>query len=255
MIMGEDDLNREIDALFNEWANGRYADDMATIRQSRLDGALSNGLSIAGGLTDIISNTQQLMQTGDTTPQRGMIGDIRNLGNANFSNYDQLVSGYEQLDSMQPDLSWDAIRGGSTRERLGNVLSSTMTGVTTGMTVGGIPGAIAGGVIGLGSGVGGWLAGDNDARLQQQALKTDNMIAKNIATKNLAAASEGLRDYTFRSGVVNRAQSGGQIRRKQETVKEFAERIFGNQRQSDVTHSARIVRQHCNGGTMVRIKR
>lgn len=254
----DDDLTKEINELFNIWSEQRLQNDTADMQAEKyayLSDGLSKGLAGLGALTTLLENAKQNAKIGDTSHQRRMIGDIRNLGNTDYSNFDQLVSGYEQLNTMQPDLSFDIIRGGSDKERVGNVLSSTVTGATTGAQIGGPWGALAGGVIGLGSGIGGWISGDMNAQLEQQSLRTDNMLAKNIANTNLSAASEGLADYTFRSGVVNRANAGGHIRRKQETVKEFADRIFGNQRQSDITHSAKIVRQHCKGGTMVRIKR
>lgn len=233
----------------------QYQKAASGLKAQKGQAAAGSALAILGGATDILNNTFNAAQTADTSQQQGMIEDMSRIGSGDYNSFNQLASDYDSLNSIQPDLSYDAIRGGSTGERVGNVFSSTLSGATTGLTVGGPWGALAGAVVGLGSGIGGWLAGDAKAREEKRRLEIQARQAQNTATRNLAAANEGLMNTQFRAGVGNRSAQGGKIERKQETIQEFAARALKRPRQRDFVSSGRIARRHGEGGTIIRIKR
>lgn len=214
-----------------------------------------SGLALLNGVTGIVNNFQQLNSIGDTTQQQSQINQMGNIGRYDVNSFEQLNGEYGQLNSLQPNLDYDAIRGGSTMERLGNTLSSTFTGAVTGAQVGGPWGAVAGAAVGLGAGIGGWLMGDAKAEDELTRLRTERYIAQDKALQNLNARMENLADYNFRNTVPRVRAEGGKIERKKTSITEFANSVLGKQKYNDTTRSAGIVRQHCKGGTMIRIKR
>lgn len=216
---------------------------------------ISNGLAITGALTNIFNNTKQMAGIGDTSMQRNMIQDIGNVGTSKYGNWGQVMMDYDRLNSMQPDLSYDTIRGGSTKERVGGVLSNTATGAMTGLQVGGPWGALAGGVIGLGAGIGGWIAGDRRAELERDTLRLNQSLNQDRAMRNIAAGIEDYTDYEHRNNIRTLRAEGGQIQRKESSMKEFADRVLSRGRANDSTRSSGVIREKVNGGTKIRIKR
>lgn len=230
-----------------------YRKALGSLNASKGSAIAGSAMSILGGATDMLNNAFNMSQIADTSKQQGMINDMDRIGSGSYGSFSQLGSAYDSLNAIQPDLGFDTIRGGSTGQRIGNVFSSTLSGAATGLTVGGPWGALAGAVVGLGSGVGGWLAGDAKARNEQRVLASQASQAQDAATSNLDAAGERLRDRQFRAGVVNSSSLGGKVERP--TVKDFAKRALRRPRQRDFVQSGRVVRQRCDGGTMIRIKR
>jgi hypothetical protein len=215
---------------------------------------IESGLAILNGATGIINNFQQLNSIADTSQQQHQIDQMGSLGRYNVNSFDAINNQYGQLDQMQPNLDYDTIRGGSTAERIGGVASSALTGATTGFQVGGLYGAVAGGVLGLGAGIGGWLSGDQKAEDELKRLQVERDITQGKALQNINARMEELADYNFRNEVPRVRAEGGKIERKQTSLKDFADSISKRQR-SDTTRSAGIVREYCNGGVKIRIKR
>ena len=217
-------------------------------------GGIENPLAILNGITGIVNNTMQLSDIADTDYQQSQINQMGNIGRFNVNSYDQLNNQYGLIDSYQPDLSYDTIRGGSQQERFGNLLTSVGQGAAAGAQVGGIWGGIAGGAIGLGAGVAGWLTGDRKAEDEQKRLRLESYIASDNALQNLQARAENLADYNFRNQVPRVQAEGGRIERKQTSLKEFADSVT-NRSKTNPAHTAGIVREYCNGGVKIRIKR
>ena len=92
-------------------------------------------------------------------------------------------STYSPMDTV----NWKDIRGGSTGQRIGNVLSATGSGASAGAMVGGPIGAIVGGVVGLGSSVAGWITGGSKAKKKAKKLNSQINAANN---KNLTALED-----------------------------------------------------------------
>lgn len=219
-------------------------------------GKLSLGSSsVLGGLTAIQNASAANSHIADTSQQWGAINSMDTVGRGNYSSFDQLSSDYDSLRNMQPDLDYDTIRGGSTGERLGNTLSATMSGAAAGAQVGGVYGAIAGAAIGLGTSVVGWLDGHQKAKAEQSILQSQQNTAKEIAGLRMSAAADNLSTSNFNNAYANRAAEGGQLQRKTMNIRDFANAVLARRREADRTHSAGIVRTHCKGGTMIRIKR
>ena len=227
----------------------------AGINAGKASAAVGGGLAIAGGITDILTNSFNMANINDTTAFQNQVDDIGRIGSSNYTSYDQLLSEYGKLSAAPGEFDYDEIRGGSTGERIGGVLSSTLSGATTGLTVGGPWGALAGAVIGLGAGVGGWIAGDYAADIEKQRLELQSKQNARIASMNLNAAGENIRNYDFRAGVARRAADGGKIERKEQSLQDFAARVLKKRNLNDITRRVGFVRQHCDGGTMIRIKR
>ena len=239
-ILSEDDK----DAL-NKYKKGLQAQKGNAIAGS--------ALSIADGLTDITNTGIGMTRLGDTSVYDNSIGMLQSLGNAGYENNNQIEAGYEMLDNFQPDIDFDTIRGGSTRERVGDVLSTTMSGASTGLAVGGPWGALIGGAIGAGAGAAGWLAGDALAQGKQMDLSNQAEHATRSTELNLAAASEANSERQFRQGAVNSTAQGGSIQKM--SISEFAEKELRVKRQKpEFKKIGGVERRRSNGGTVIRFK-
>lgn len=218
---------------------------------SAVAGGIMAGL---GGVTDILNNTFNMAQIADTSAMENQIAEVGQIGNQQYSSFDQLNSDYDRLAASPMSFDYKDIRGKTDGELVGGVLSSTMSGAAAGLTVGGPWGALAGAVVGLGSGIGGVLVGNNEARMKKDQMELDARSASDTARQNLSLANENLMDYNFRSGVSRRAELGGRIKRSNREFQTFANKVMRHTRTNDTTRSVLKVR-HGEGGTIVRIKR
>lgn len=216
---------------------------------------MSKGSAVLGGAANIASTMQNLASIADTSAQRGLLQDINNFGEQKYNNYDQITSAYGSLQDMNPDLSYEAIRGASTGDKVKGVASATASGAMAGLQVGGPWGALIGGAAGLLGGVGATIAGDSKAHTEQDFLTQQNEVANNRARSGLQYNADRLSAMQGRSNMVHRAAKGGQIERKPISAKEFADVVLNRKKRNDVTRSSGIVRQHCKGGTVIRIKK
>lgn len=220
----------------------------------KLNGALKNGITSLGGLASIYSASEPLRAINNTGNQLLDIQEIGNFGERNYSNYDQLQSEYESLQSYQPDLSFDTIRGSNKSDRIKGILGSAAAGASAGSFAGPY-GILAGAGIGAATGIVSDVAGNAKANIERDYLSIQNDIANNQKKSGLEYNTDRIADLQNRSNIVHRAEKGGQIQRKPVSAKEFADAVLNKQRKSDTTKSSNIVRQHCKGGTMIRIKR
>lgn len=239
--------------------NNSLATKSSTGANSGVDfGNVASGISsVLGGVSSIFSTASDLAKTADISEQNNTIDEIETLGNTNYGTLSDIASDYNRLsaDNNKLDLSYDSIRGGSTGQRVGGVLSSAATGAMTGLSVGGPWGAAIGGVVGLGAGLAGVFTGNAAARYTQGIKEIETKNANEIAGMNLRAATDRLKDTQFRADYANRAALGGQIERQKSSMQDFATSVLSRQRASDKTHSAGFVHKHVNGGTLIRIKR
>ena len=194
---------------------------------------MSSALAVGNGLTSIFNTSKNMANIADTSQQQNMIQDLGNIGRTQYSNWEQIGMDYDRFNNLQPNLSFDAIRGGSTKERVGGVLSNTATGAMTGLQVGGPWGALAGGVIGAGAGIGSWLVGDKDAETELKDLRLKRYLAQDKAMSNLVSGIDNYSNYQFKNGIGTMKKNGGPIQRKRTPIK--AEKV--------------------KGGTKIRIKR
>lgn len=252
----------ELSGMYSPSINGATRDRLDRVAsglRGQQGSAIAGGaLATIGGLTNIYSTFDNLTSLPDTSFYRNAIDDINQVGRYNYGSYDQLASDYSRLGGMTPDFDYETIRGMNTGQKVGNVLSSTVSGATAGLQVGGPWGALAGGVLGLGAGIGGWIKGDRNAEAEKGLLENRANLANYAAQLNLNAATESYADSRYRAGVANRAEAGGKLERRQLSLREFAENAMKKRRAGlvagNTVQTGRIIRQHCKGGTMVRIK-
>ena len=211
------------------------------------------GQSVAGGIvtgltgaTTLLSNAYKDAQIRDTTMQEGMISDLRNAGNYNYNNYDQLANDYARTD-FSPNFNYQDIRGMTTGQQVGSVATSTLSGAATGLQIGGPWGALVGGVVGLGTGLAGVATGNSAAHVKQDSLNLQASLASDAAQQNFEAAHERIGDNIHRQNAVNAVKYGGAISR-------FADNaLLKVPKQVEHKCGGKIERLYCNGGVKVRI--
>lgn len=209
--------------------------------------------SALSGLSSIIGSSMNSASINDVSMQEDEINSISDIGGSGYSSFDQITDAYNSIDMIQPDLSFDTIRGGSTGERIGNVLSSVASGASAGMV--GTPwGALAGAVVGLGAGIGGWLAGDAKAETERNRLNNDLSVARYKAGLNLESRANNLQNKQFRGEMINSSANGGKITR-QKSLSEFADSVLNKHRTKSYNPNNTIIREMCKGGVRIRIKK
>ena len=218
-----------------------------------------NGRNFATGLTagltgatTLLSNAFKDAQIRDTTMQENQIADLRNAGNVNYNNYDQLANDYAQTN-FHPQFNYQDIRGMTTGQQVGSVATSTLSGAMTGLQIGGPWGALAGGVIGLGTGLGGVLTGNAAAKTRQETLQIDADLAADASRQNFAAAHERIGDNIHRQNAVNAVANGGPISRHQ-SIKEYADKVLGQKAVQRERRHSNVQRIMTNGGYVYRVK-
>lgn len=218
-------------------------------------GWIDKAMAGVSGVGSLVNNFMDLSGIGDTSSYWNDINEIGSIGRDDYTDFDQLSQDYARMASLGTNYDYEDIRGKNDGELAMGVGNSMLQGAMTGMQIGGTWGVLAGGAIGLGTGLAGVFTGNAKARREQQFLSDSAQIARDRATRNLNAGHEQLMDYQFRSGVSNRAAWGGIIERKPQDIREFADRVLNSRRRNDTTRSSGFIRKHCNGGTMIRIKR
>ena len=212
-------------------------------KQQAVAGGIVTGLT---GATTLLSNAYKDAQIRDTTMQEGVITDLRNAGNYNYNNYDQLANDYARID-FSPNFNYQDIRGMTTGQQVGSVATSTLSGAATGLQIGGPWGALVGGVVGLGTGLAGVATGNAAAHVKQDSLNLQASLASDAARQNFEAAHERIGDNIHRQNAVNAVKYGGAISR-------FADNaLLKVPKQVEHKCGGKIERLYCNGGVKVRI--
>lgn len=230
-------------------AGDAYDQALKANQQQAVAGGIVTGLT---GATTLLSNAYKDAQIRDTTMQEGAIADLRNAGNYNYNNYDQLANDYARTD-FSPNFNYQDIRGMTTGQQVGSVATSTLSGAATGLQIGGPWGALIGGVVGLGTGLAGVASGNAAAHVKQDSLNLQASLASDAARQNFEAAHERIGDNIHRHNAVNAVKYGGPISR-QESITEFANRKLKNgiaQRERRPSNVQRIMK---NGGCVYRVK-
>lgn len=231
----------------------QYGTMMAGARGMKGDAIAGGVIAGLNGLASIGGSAVQASQINDTSGFSNQIDDLSRVGTFGYNNYDEIARDYQRTNFDQ-SIDYDDIRGMSLGQKIGNVGTNALSGAATGMQIAGPWGAAAGAVIGAGASLAGILSGDQKARTEEGFLNAKADMASDMALNNLNAAHERLADISDRKGVMNSVAKGGQIDRRQMTLKQFmdsktrkpsvrSERSFGN-----------ITRSYCNGGVKFRIR-
>lgn len=201
--------------------------DAGWLEKSRtaFDNAFKNGngissiSSMAGSLGTIVNAGLDNAKLADITNLENSIDDQRNYIVGAVDN-NSLLNEWGNFSTMD-NVTWKDIRGGSTRERVGNTLGATLSGATTGAQVGGPIGAVIGGVVGLGSGIAGWLTGNKKAKNKARQLNEDIEEANNRGLASLEAKAQAidtqndliaLANYAANGGMLNMFNTGGNLK-------------------------------------------
>ena len=212
-------------------------------KQQAVAGGIVTGLT---GATTLLSNAFKDAQIRDTSMQEGIISDLRNAGNYNYNNYEQLANDYAQT-SFNPQFNYQDIRGMTDLQKAGSIGTSTLSGAMTGLQIGGPWGALIGGVVGLGAGALGVVKGDSVAQTKLNSLNLQADLAADAARQNFSAAHERIGDNTHRQNAINAVKYGGAINR-------FADNaLLKVPKQVEHKCGGKIERLYCNGGVKVRI--
>lgn len=207
----------------------------------------TKGVSTATGLTGIISNGMNSAKIQDTPWFDAQLSDLNDIGNRDYSNYSQIISGFQNMNAA-PRQDYDTVRGMTEGQRYASFGSGLLSGISTGASIGGLKGALVGGFIGgIGSLIG-LQEGDVAADIKTRNDNLESGIAQNNAYRTLQSETEETRDYQFRNRYANRRAYGGQVERKQMDINEFASRVLNKPK-------SRVVRTKCKGGVMIKINR
>ena len=223
----------------------------SSLRSQQANALMGGATALLNGATQMGMAGQSLNSIADTSQQQGMIDDIARRGLYGYNSYDQWAQDY--TEDLQPDLSFNTIRGMNNWQKAGNVLSSGLAGAQAGAQIGGLWGGVAGGLAGLGYGAYNWVTGDQKARNEQLSKQNALASAEAISLHNREAQGEHLRDIDNRQKAIRLNAEGGQLERRMLSAKEFADKVLGRKRTAS-QYSPNVIRQHCKGGTMVRIK-
>lgn len=232
--------------------------------------ALSGNISAVGaGLSNMLGASMQNAQLADTSAIENSIDQAQSYV-VGANNNEDLLNEWGNYSPLE-GVSWTDIRGGTTRQRLGNTLGSIGSGAGAGAAIGGLPGAIIGGILGLGSAVGGWITGDTKAKKQADAYNQQIKLAnaKNLASlENRAANIDTQNDinamaaYAADGGKIhikkkNRGKFTAAAKRAGMGVQEYARHVLANKDRysSTLVKRANFARnaskwKHADGGPL-----
>jgi len=155
-------------------------------------------------------------------------------------------------------------------EYWGNALTIGGAGASLGSSIGGAIGTAVGGPVGtaLGGAIGGgvgFLAGAGagvwktavDERNIRSDVALNNAVSKmyaDDANRRLGYMPDIIQNSVFRTSEAHAVADGGQIERKQISLKEFENMITNRKPVSPYSESNRVVRTYCKGGVKISFK-
>lgn len=244
---------KELKALGIDSLNESQKKELAGMKAAQGQAILGGVTAGLQGLTQIGGSMQQLSSIADTAQQNYQVQQLRNLGTQNYSSLADIQNAYGQLNTTNVNWNEDEIRGMDTGQQLAGIGSATLSGATAGAQIGGPVGAIVGGAAGLLGSTGAAIAGNIKAKRVANIGRMDTANAQAATQIGLNAAIDTQNNAQARQDFQRRQAKGGNIHRM--TVTEFAELVNKRRQAATRNNSLGIVRQHCNGGTMIRIKR
>ena len=247
-----------LDELYSDESNDitdkQYNNFASAYNGAKMNAALNGAITGVTALGNIASNAMRSAQIADTTTQEDQIADLRNFGNYNYGTYDQLANDIANQQQIAP-LSYKDIRGMSTGQQIGAVGSSVLTGAAAGAQIGGPWGAAIGGAVGLAGGLAGVMTGNQNAKAKQNYLQASANQASAISQLNLQAAHNRIGENDSRFKAARVVARGGQIRRKRESIQDFASRVLGTPQTQQRRNSGDITRTYEEGGVRIKIRK
>lgn len=217
------------------------------------DSVMGAGLTTLNGVTGIFNAAKENASVADTTDLYNRFNDIRSR-EYGFQSEEDIVENHARNSRIIPRYNFDTFSGTDTWGKIKNTAGSTLTGATTGFQLGGPWGAAIGAGVGLLAGAGSWAMGDYNAKLSEINTGKAERVARNDAAVINNTLTQNYQNKSFADKVYNSSSDGGAIVRKKETIQDFAAKILKRSQNNDVTKSSGLIRKHCKGGTMIRIK-
>lgn len=163
--------------------------------------------AVGSSVGTIFNSSMQNAQIGDTS---SIENKIKQTGNVYSNTNDDLMNEWSSNTPLE-NVSWKDIRGGSTEQRVGNLLTSAASGAASGATIGGSIGAMVGGVVGLGSSLAGWIAGDKKAKRQAEELNRQADAANREKMAGLVNRADSIDTQNDLNTIFNYSAFGGPI--------------------------------------------
>lgn len=209
------------------------------------------GITGLNGLAGIAGQSIGLSRNPDQQIYDMQVNDLARQGAYNYSNFDQMSRDLASMQFLQPN-SYKDVRGMTKGQEWGSVGATALSGASTGFQMFGPWGALGGAVIGGLAGLGGMASGRRKAATTMQAQQNNALIATDSAQTNYQAGHNKLAYNNNVKKAVNVGARGGQMGKKQQNIREFANRVMGYQ---DRRKTGDITISHGEGGTKIRIKR
>jgi len=260
---GSDDLqnylNNQQDAINAGLSSTVSADGgnslLNGLKNFNWDSAVNGALTVGTGALNIWNSAQRASQINENNGFKDQIATVNALGRAGYSDYDQIMSAYNNL-GVVPRQDYDEVRGMTDAQKTGSIWSGTLTGAGAGAAAGSMFGpwgtAIGGAIGGIAGALGvrkGVREGDRKAQIQTDYDNLQSDLAMNNANINLSTATNRIADEKNRQGQVHFVAEGGNIERMQMDIREFASKVLNKKDYPD-----RPIRKMVKGGVMIRYK-
>lgn len=211
---------------------------------------MTKSLSVLGGGIGVLNSALNAGRW-DTSRYEAQLRNMSGRFGRNYYDNDAVIQ--DMLDMPTGfNVSEDDLNP-TAGQSVGRVAAGALQGASAGSALGTV-GAAVGAVAGGGATLLGDLYGRQGNKYRADMLDYNQDYQRRMNSLAMSTAADQAHDYQFGQAWKGRKAAGGRIEREGQTIQEFADRVLKRQRASDITHSAGIVRQHCNGGTMIRIK-
>ncbi len=229
----------------------RGSDEWALNNNQAMSSVLGGGLTSANGAISILDNARQLSELHNVDKYNDQLNQLAQARDGKTWDMNQLLEQQQSLPTYQAKA---ADFGPSDSDIGKGVLSSAMSGAAAGGKTFGLLGAIGGGLIG---GATALISGKSGQRAAERFADAQNTLQKIQKDRNgvyYRSQADKINDFTYGNLWANRAENGGEIERRQRNLQDFADAVLKKQT-ARPDRSSGIIRRHCDGGTMIRIKR
>lgn len=233
----------------NQYEKG--SDEWALNNSQAMSAVLGGGLTLANGAVSLLDNARQLSSLHDVNKYDYQLNQLTQARDGKTWDMNQLIEQQQSLPTFQAKAT---DFGPSNSDIRKGVLSSAMSGAAAGGKTFGLLGAIGGGLIGGATALFSGKSGQAEAERFADAQNTLQKIQKDRNGVYYRDQADKINDFAYGNLWSNRADDGGEIERRQRNLQDFANAVLKKQT-ARPDRSSGIIRRHCNGGTMIRIKR
>ena len=222
------------------------------LRGMKGNAVIGGAASALSGLAGTFSDALSASRVTDTSGLYNQLGDAADQGIYGYGSMDSIFS--DPFEQASVDMSKEDMRGMNTMQKVTSIGTSALNGFTTGTAIAGPWGGLAGAAIAGGITAGGVLAGNNANDVQYKGLQIQAQRANAFRNENRIAAIDQYEDQSNRSKIANMGAKGGQMERRSQSLREFADAVLNNRERNERTRALGLERTHGEGGTRLRIK-